>query len=79
MDRINMKTKSEFCVQKSSANNNNDENYQKVVSDRLKDLRRVMKNDVDEAFIELGKRYEAQEKIEKKVKEFGLEENNSHD
>lgn len=31
MDRINMKTKSEFCVQKSSANNNNDENYQKVV------------------------------------------------
>lgn len=26
-----MKTKSEFCVQKSSANNNTDENYQKVV------------------------------------------------
>ena len=29
MDRINMKTKSEFCVQESSANNSNDENYPK--------------------------------------------------
>ena len=29
MDRINMKTKSEFCVQESSVNNSNDENYPK--------------------------------------------------
>ena len=29
MDQINMKTKSEFCVQKSSANNSNNENYPK--------------------------------------------------
>lgn len=52
------------------------ENYQKVLSDRLKDLRRIMENDVDEVFIELGKRCEMQEEIEKKIKEFKLEDDN---
>lgn len=53
--------------------------YKGTLSIKLERLRSAIKEDVDKAMIKLGEMCEKQERIEAKIKEFGIEENNDHD